>query len=61
MVDIGMTGKQLQALEGINSDDSIAMSAQPTELMPGLQGFRGIRSDCRVRGARCLDTAVLSC
>lgn len=57
-----MTGGQLRALEGMNSgDDAMAVWFQPTELTPGLQGFRGIRSDCRVRGAKCLDTAVLSC
>jgi hypothetical protein len=61
MVDIGVTGEQLRALEGINSSDAIANSVQPTELMLGVQGFRGMRSNCRVRGARCLDTGVSSC
>lgn len=52
-------GRLVTVVDAVERHELGAFGLQPSELISGLEGFRGMRNNCSLK--RCLDTVTLSC
>lgn len=58
MTSDGHMGRLVTVIDGVERHELGACGLQPSELMSGLEGFRGMRNNCSLK--KCLDTGTLS-